>query len=140
MKVEIVDAKDVDFKAITVLNWVATVDWDLIGHCYARSEERWIGLANNEIACIWGLIPPTVLSDRAYLWLFHTPLVEHHKHTFIRHSQIQMKRMLQVYPIIVGDCRVANGTGRRWLQWLGATFGPPCGDLSPFEIKAKSNG
>jgi len=143
MNIEIVDVTSVDFLAITKLSRMTSIDWDRIGHCYERSEVRWIGTVDSEIACMWGLIPPTLMSDRAYLWLFHTNIIEAYKFRFIRHSQVQMQRMLKIYPYIVGDCVITNSTGRRWLTWLGAKFGSPYGDdvcLVPFEIKAKANG
>jgi hypothetical protein len=142
MNVEIVDMSKIDFQAIQRLSYVSTVDWDIIHTCYSRSEQRWAGLVDGTIACLWGLIPPSLLSDQAYLWLMHTPLVENHKFRFIRHSQIQMKKMLELYPNIVGDCLISNRTGKKWLEWLGAKFtDPPDREgLVPFHIRAEANG
>ena len=139
MKVEIIDVKDWPFTALVKQGGLTDQEWNMIGYCYDHSEERWMGAVDKIVACMWGLIPPTMLSDRAYLWLYHNEIVEEHKFTFIRHSQIQMKRMLSIYPHIVGECMITNPTGRKWLQWLGAKFGLPDGFLAPFEIKA-SNG
>lgn len=140
MKVDIIDVTNLNFAAIPRPIYVPVDKWALLDSCYSRSVERWMGVADGELACLWGLIPPTFLSDTAYLWLYHTDLVEKYKFRFIRHSQVQMQRMLQHYPNIVGDCQVANTTGRKWLEWLGAKFSPPdpCG-LAPFHIRA-SNG
>ena len=140
MKVEIINLNHLDFRAIAILPFMSQVDWDRIGYCYDRSDERWIGTVDGEMACMWGLIPPSLMSDTAYLWLFHTDLVEEHKFSFVRHSQIQMQRMLKSYPIIVGDCQIDNPIGRRWLTWLGAKFESAEGALTPFKIKAFANG
>lgn len=134
MKVEIIDASSL---RVPPRLPVTLKDQLIIENCFIRSEERWIGTVDGEIACMWGLIPPTILSWSAYIWLYHNRLVEDHKFRFIRHSQLQVKRMLAIYPNIVGDCIAANDTGRKWLKWLGADFGPPDGPLIPFTIRAK---
>src|ERR1700704_1409593 len=140
MKVNIVDVSGYDFAAFPLQGGLTCEQWKIVGDCYCRSEERFIGTADNVLACMWGLIPPSLMSDRAYLWLYHNDLVEAHKFAFIRHSQVQVQRMLKLYPLIVGDCMISNTTGRRWLEWLGAKFDYPNGDLAPFEIKAKAYG
>jgi hypothetical protein len=140
MKVSIVDVSQYDFSVFPKTGGLTQEQWIIVGDCFCRSEERFIGTVDDILACMWGLIPPTLMSDRAYLWLYHNDLVEQHKFAFIRHSQVQLKRMLKVYPLIVGDCMISNTTGRRWLEWLGAKFDYPNGDLAPFEIKAKAYG
>jgi hypothetical protein len=138
VNVIIASANDIPFEALPKL--LNNVDWVLIESCYSRSDERWIGAVDDKIACIWGLIPPSLMSDQAYIWLYHNDLVEQYKLVFIRHSQIQVRRMLAIYPRIIGDCVITNTTGRRWLQWLGAQFEPPDDGLARFEIKAKAYG
>lgn len=140
MNIEITEVSAFDYRALIKQGRLTDFEYNLIGACYSRSEERWIGTVDGVVACLWGLIPPTLMSDRAYLWLYNNELVDEHKFAFIRHSQVQMKRMLKLYPIIVGDCLISNDSGRQWLRWLGATFGPPDGPLAPFEIKAKAYG
>lgn len=108
--------------------------------CMAMSEKCWVGLVDGELACLWGLIPPTIMSEQAYLWLVVTPLVEDHKFVFVRHSQIMVKRMLEEYPRIVGHTAISNDRGIRWLKWLGATFSEPKGALMPFVIRRKADG
>lgn len=137
MKVEIVNAIDIPFSAVLRLKDMATEEgYNITRKCYEMSEERWVGVADNVVACVWGLIPPTLLSDRAYLWLYHNDLVEAHKFRFIRHSQVQMKEMLKRYPNIVGHCLINNVNGKQWLRWLGAEFSSPEGQCQPFRIKA----
>lgn len=105
--------------------------------CMLRSVEVRYGLVDGELACVWGLIPPTLLSSNAYLWLHTTELVEDHKFLFVRHSQRYVEEMLRHFPKIVGDCLIGNSSARRWLEWLGAEFYPPVGGRWPFVIRAK---
>lgn len=102
---------------------------------------KWTGLVDKEVACIWGLVAPSILSDSAYLWLITTPVIDDHKFTFIRHSQMIMKGMLEDFPLITGHVIAGHIRSKRWLQWLGVTFKPPivCRDgeikLIPFELR-----
>lgn len=140
MKVEIREVSDFDYRALIRQGRLSDQEYEIIGNCFARSEERWVGAVDNVVACLWGLIPPTLMSDQAYLWLYHNELVVEHKFAFIRHSQVQMQRMLKLYPNIVGDCLVSNASGRQWLTWLGAKFHTPQGPLVPFHIEASAYG
>lgn len=136
MRVEILERCDVGMKTIlkgTPLPMAAAI----MNDCMFRSVEvRW-GLINGEVACVWGLIPPTLLSQAAWLWLFTTELVERHKFLFVRHSQRWMEETLERYPEIIGDCIAGNDRGRRWLEWLGAEFGATYMGRAPFVIRAK---
>ncbi len=103
-----------------------------------NSEVLWIGSNDGIALCIYGLIPPTLISDRAYLWLYTTEHFTLHQFMFVRHSQRVVADMLQHYPILVGHCETSNRRAQRWLRWLGAEFSNPIEDkLLPFEIKAK---
>ncbi len=101
-----------------------------------NSSKVWIGMDDDEVVAVWGLIPPTILSDMAYLWMFHTPHLTSHIFLFVRHSQRAIQTALEEFPLIVGHCSLDNPRSLRWLRWLGATFGNPEGPLIPFQIKA----
>ncbi len=107
-------------------------------HAMKQSSKVWVGYDGPFVLCSWGLIPPTILSDRAYLWLWTTEHLHEHVFMFIRYSQREIGRMLEHFPIIVGHAKVDTPKSIRWLRWLGATFGQPEGQLVPFEIRAKA--
>src|SRR2546423_1138059 len=105
---------------------------------YLRSSsDIWYADLDGEIACIWGLIPPTLLSQTAYIWLFDTDLCAQHTFMLVRQSQIMMAQMLERYPIITGHCRIGRDRSIAWLKWLGAEFGLPQGAAIPFTIRKK---
>lgn len=110
-------------------------------HCISlylhSSVFTWCAKVDDKVACIWGLIPPSLISDRAYLWLQTTDLVEKHKFLFIRHSQIHMQKMLEKYPIIIGNVDTRFPNNIRWLKFLGAEFTDPIGFGVPFVIRKK---
>jgi hypothetical protein len=96
------------------------------------------GFVDGEFVCCWGLIPPSFLSNQAYLWMW-APEPMKHQFIFIRRSQIQVQKMLERYDSIIGDCLLGNRSAQRWLRWLGAEFQHPKGGLLPFVIR-RANG
>lgn len=97
----------------------------------------WVGLKDDKLVCAWGLIPPTLLSSTAYLWLYTTEAVQEYSFLFIRHSQLMVERMLEEYPTIVGTADPKTPNTIRWLKWLGAVFSEPQGKYIPFTIRKK---
>lgn len=111
----------------------------VMGEYWWSSSDIWVGYMNDEIACIWGLCPPTFLSTNAHLWLLTTNLIDEHRFLFVRWSQRYIEEMLEIYPEITGYCAVDNTRAQRWLKWLGAEFAYPCDGFVPFTIR-KHNG
>lgn len=107
--------------------------------CLALTTALWSGYINDRLVAVWGLVPPTILSDRAYLWLFCTEEVEEHTFIFVRYSQLVIENLLTEWPTIVGHVLMTNDRAYRWLKWLGADFGPPVDGIIPFVIR-KRNG
>lgn len=103
----------------------------------SRSSVRHIGTVNGEVAAMWGLVPQSILSNQAYLWLLTTDLAEQHKFLLVRYSQMFVKQALQHYEQIVGHCAAGNFPAKRWIRWLGGEFGVGDGKKVPFVIKRK---
>ena len=106
--------------------------------CISMSSDVWTGLVDGEVACMWGVAPPSLMSTRAYLWLYTTDLVKENQFVFVRHSQVEIKKLLEQYDLIVGHCMLGATKSMRWLKWLGATFGEPDEDKIPFQIRKKN--
>jgi len=106
--------------------------------CLRLSSFSWVGYVGEEIACVWGLVPPSLLSSQAYIWLYTTPVAEEHQFLLVRHSQIVIQTILnEHFPILTGHCLYGADRSIRWLRWLGATFGEPTGKGIPFMIRKK---
>jgi hypothetical protein len=87
---------------------------------------------------MWGLIAPTIFSEQAYLWLITTDLVDEHKFTFVRHSQMVIRGMLEQFPLIVGHVLWEQSRSKKWLKLLGVKFGRPIEGktrIVPFELR-----
>ena len=111
---------------------------ELLKKCVAGSVDVRYGYVNGQCACVWGLIPPTLLSSSAYLWLLTTDLVEQHKFLFVRYSRRWVEDALKRYPRLIGDvvCGEGADSTQRWLGLLGAKFLSPINNRIPFEIRA----
>jgi hypothetical protein len=103
--------------------------------CVSCASSIWTGFVDGELVCIWGLIPPSLLSDQAYLWLYTTDALKGNEFMFVRQSQLAVETILKIYPVIIGHVLVDNPRAIRWLKWLGATFGEPDGRVLPFSIR-----
>lgn len=116
------------------------IEQKIFYHCIDHTTVIWVLNVNGIVLCAWGLVPPTLVSNIAYIWLHTTDAVKEYEFIFVRKSQIALKEMLKQYPIITGHCEVGADRSIRWLKWLGAKFGEPAGKLVPFMIKAETNG
>ena len=110
---------------------------EVLRDCIYRSIEVRLGIIVGKPACVWGLIPPTLLSCTAYLWLLTTDIIAEHKFLFVRHSQRYIEEALKEYPEIVGDVIGDNPSAVRWIRWLGGEFQEPIMGRRVFRIKAK---
>lgn len=97
-------------------------DSGMLEFCQSLSAEVWSGYIGDQLICCWGLIPPTLLSNQAYLWMHSTPAIREHQFLLVRHSQKIIQQALERYNKIVGDCLVGANDSIRWLKWLGAEF------------------
>lgn len=112
------------------------IDHGVLNACTPAGSDLWVGYVDDTPVCAWGLVPPSILSDRAYIWLYASPLVDEYKFLFVRQSQRVMEELRQYYPHLYGVCNVNNARAIRWLQWLGAEFDPAIGTTLPFHIGA----
>ena len=101
------------------------------------SSDLWVGRYDGVVACVCGLVPPSLLSNQAYMWLVTTEVIPQHRFLLARYSRIFIERMLMKYDTIVGVCKLGQDMSIKWLKWLGAEFKPPMGDNVPFIIRRK---
>ena len=95
------------------------------------SEQIWVGLGNDELVAIWGVIPPTILSTTAYVWFHNTPAIKKYRKTFAKVSLEVLRNIKSQYPTLYGVCNCDS----KWLKWLGAEFGDKQPDgYTPFMI------
>lgn len=103
-----------------------------------RSAKIWFGVIKNEIVCCWGVVVPTLLSDKAYLWLKTSEKVNENKFLFVRYSQRALEEVFNNYACIIGHTKATEARSIRWLKWLGAEFSEGENGMLSFEIRKKS--
>jgi len=97
------------------------------------SDPLMLGTYGSEILCVVGLIPPTLLSDQAYIWLWTDEAASRHRVVFGRWARRFIHQALQRYSLIRGHCARSNW---KWLHSLGAEIADVQGDIFEFEIRA----
>lgn len=107
----------------------------MLNVCRNMSLTTWIGYNNDELICIWGVIPPSIISEEVYLWLHTTGAIKTSQFIFVRHSQMVIQELLKEYKLITGHVSVNAPASKRWLKWLGAEFGHPKAGMFPFRIE-----
>src|SRR5258708_12207330 len=103
--------------------------------CLGFATHLWIGQVDGKMVCAWGLVPPSLLAEEAYLWLYSTPEVADHKFVFVRYSQLVMKEMLRIYPRIVGVTDIKSTNSTPCLTCLRANFVHNSAPHTPFSIE-----
>lgn len=125
----------IEIKQVKAEEWHDSWRGTPLFHCVELSNDVWVANVDGNLVCVWGLITPSLLSDKAYLWL-HTfsdlPLL-----TFVRRSREVIAEMLKRHPNIVGQCLNDNYKARRWLKWLGAEFSHNYGGMSTWLIQRR---
>lgn len=110
----------------------------VLSECINWTTEVWAGWIDHKFIAAWGLAPMTMLTDRAYLWLWAQPNIPHQL-TFIRYSKRMVEHMLEHYPVIYGLTDPHNHKAKKWLEWLGARYTVVRNDgLLAFEIHRRA--
>jgi len=84
-----------------------------------RANCSYTGLVDGEIAVIWGVALPSLLSGIGFLWMVTSKKADEVPFIFAR----RLERILQVVPVLTGYCFAYNRRSLRWLEWLGAKIG-----------------
>lgn len=140
MTVEIIRLSRTEIDLIVSEKIQSTLSSDKLirfSRCLLSTPIVWAGYVDGLVVCVWGLMPPTLVSDDAYLWLYVIEPVKEYQFVFIRHSQRFIEEALKMFKTIIGDCEVEAAKSIRWIKWLGGVFGEPNGNLIPFSIKAR---
>lgn len=94
-----------------------------IEESYARSTVRFTLEKDGKAIAMFGLIPTTILGDKAGVWLLGTEDVSTVKKSFCRYSRKVIKYFISQYPILFAQVDGRYEKTHRWLAWLGAVKG-----------------
>jgi len=107
--------------------WAASMSrpLDSLRNGVMASAHAWAGLADGEIACIFGVAPQSRLTGSGYAWMLATPLIERHQVTFLRHCRPAINDMSRGFTYLHNYVDARNTKAIRWLRWLGFTLHDP---------------
>lgn len=97
----------------------------------------WHVVKDGRCLTIAGVMPPTISSNAAYLWMYIVEADDQVEFLTVRHSKRVIEETLKDYPLIVGHCQRGNDRAIRWIKWLGGIFGDYEYDFIPFRIERK---
>lgn len=123
-----------------IIDGLPTDESSIMRRWMLTSAEVWVGMIHRQFACCWGVVPPTLLSDEAYLWMYHTPKIERFKFLFVRNSQLAVEDMLTQYNRLYGHVKADASDSKRWLGWLGARLLDEVNGFKRFEIRKRLDG
>ena len=72
-----------------------------------------------ELLCVWGVSPLTVLGDKAQLWMLSTTELPKYKLGFARVSKQIFAELMAVYPNSMIAVHTKYTRAMRWTKWLG---------------------
>lgn len=91
----------------------------------ACSSHVWTGTVDGEPACMFGVVPVSMMSSVGVPWMLGTPLVEEHATAFLRRNKRYVKQMTAAYNYLVNYVDDRNVKAIEWLKWLGFTMSEP---------------
>lgn len=91
----------------------------------SRSSVAWAWIIDGEVACMFGVIAPSLVDATSYPWFLTTPLVEKHSRAFARACRTLLPELLAHHPRMVGMVDARYLMSIRWLGWLGARIAAP---------------
>ena len=97
----------------------------LVSLLHSAPGLAWAGRIDGEIAALFGVARPSLLSDEGRPWLLASPLMERHPVAVLRHSQSYLVLARGPFTRLWNYVDARNHVSRRWLAWLGFTLEPP---------------
>lgn len=106
----------------------------------ATSDPR-TGLIDGEVACMCGIVSPSVLSTTGVPWLLSSNKVDSAGLSFAKGCKAYFKGYTRDFDLLVNFVDARHEQAIRWLKWLGFTihpaepFGPFSMDFHKIEMR-----
>ena len=102
---------------------------------YNRSDECRAFVVDGKVACIFGVVPISLLGGIGSPWMIGTDLIYSNKREFLRKSQNAVLDVCKSYATLINYVDKRNTLSIRWLKWGGVSLyeAHPCGPFGlPF--------
>lgn len=90
-----------------------------------RSSVSWTALVDGRPEVMFGVADINILAGIGAVWLLGTDAVEIHFRVFLRQSIEWRRKLFERYSTLKNFVTDDNEVSKRWLKWMGATFGEP---------------
>jgi hypothetical protein len=77
------------------------------------------GLVNDELVCMWGVCPISLLSGSGSPWMLGTDLITEKQRIFLRRSKPWLDDIRKDYRYLENFVDARNTMSIKWLKWLG---------------------
>ena len=77
------------------------------------------GLVNDELVCMWGVCPISLLSGSGSPWMLGTDLITEKQRIFLRRSKPWLADIRKDYRYLENFVDARNTMSIKWLKWLG---------------------
>ena len=77
------------------------------------------GLVNDELVCMWGVCPISLLSSSGSPWMLGTDLIKKKQRIFLRRSKPWLDDIRKDYRYLENFVDERNVMSIKWLKWLG---------------------
>ena len=77
------------------------------------------GLVNDELVCMWGVCPISLLSGSGSPWMLGTDLITEKQRIFLRRSKPWLDDIRKDYRYLENFVDERNVLSIKWLKWLG---------------------
>jgi hypothetical protein len=124
--------------------WAAsmTSPYDALVRSVKVSRDTYAGKMDDEVVCIFGVAPVTVLGTIGIPWMLASDLLPQHSRAFLRANRPYIHEMRNKYSLLINFVDARNTDSVRWLRWLGfdvarfpTTYGPYGLPFFRFEMK-----
>jgi len=89
------------------------------------STEKLTVVFNGEPVAMFGIVPVTLLDDRAIVWMLTTDLIEKVSVRFLKLSKKFINLLREKYGILFNFVDVRHKKSIDWLEWCGAKLFKP---------------
>ena len=77
------------------------------------------GLVNDELVCMWGVCPISLISSSGCPWMLGTDLIKKKQKIFLRRSKPWLEDIKKDYRHLENYVDARNTLSIKWLKWLG---------------------
>lgn len=93
-------------------------------------------VCNNGVPfAIFGIVPDSILGDRACVWCLVTHRLAHNKRAVAFYAPRIIRDFTTRYPVLYNRIHEDNTISMKWLKRLGFTFGNKINNFIPFSNK-----